>query len=246
MAGKDEKRRKRPVVTPSPKIPAQKRMPGGRPLQPRYEKPATPEGTAGEAASKIEQVQPKPGKGPDRSLSGHWVELGETAPKKDEKPKVNVKMNLLAGLVAGLIAAGVIAGVFWSQGFFGGGGGGGGGGAQTWVINSQSAVAAGIGQITINVNSSGKFTISGLTGYAAGIGNYTLNITNGNMSGTTMSFNFSATYGSGSLTGTYIGTLNAGFPNATSVSNGTATGTIIDPLTPGGRALSDSWTATKQ
>jgi hypothetical protein len=218
-------------------------MPGGQPLQPRYETPEKPAGTAGEAASKIEQVQPKPGKGPDRSLSGHWVELGETAPKKEEKvkPKVNVKMNLLAGLVAGFIAAGVIAGVFYSQGFFGGGGGG-GGGAQTWVINSQSAVAAGIGQITIDVNSSGKFTISGLTGYAAGIGNYTINITNGSMS-STMSFNFSATYESGSMYGTYTGTLNAGFPNATSVSNGTATGTTTTPM--GTWALTDAWTATR-
>jgi len=244
LADKDEKRKKRPVVTPSPKIPAPKRMPGGRPLQPKYEKPGQPEGTTGVAPSKIEAPTPKPGKGPDRSLSGHWVELGEPAQKKEEKkapPKVNVKMNLIGGLVAGLIAAGVIVGVFWSQGFFGGGGGG-GGGAQTWRIVSVSSGWT----ATVTVNSSGNFTISGLTGYAAGIGNYTINITNGSMSGTTMSFNVSATYGSGSLTGTYIGTLNAGFPNATSASNGTATGTIIDPLTPGGRALSDSWTATKQ
>lgn len=238
MAGKGGKRKKRPVITPSPKIPAPKRMPGGRPLQPRYEKPEKPEGVAGAEASEIKRPQ-KVGRAPD-SHTGHYIELGEDKPKKEEKPKVNVKMNLLAGLVAGLIAAGVIAGVFWSQGFFGGGGGG-GGGAQTWrIVSVDSGWTA-----TVTVNSSGNFTISGLTGYAAGIGNYTINITNGSMSGTTMSFNVSATYGSGSLTGTYIGTLNAGFPNATSVSNGTATGTIIDPLTPGGRALSDSWTATR-
>ena len=244
MASKDEKRKKRPVITPSPKIPAPKRMPGGRPLQPKYEKPEKPEGTAGAAPSKIELPPPKPGKGPDRSLSGHWVELGETAPKKEEKvkPKVNVKMNLLAGLVAFLITFGVLAGVLWSQGFFGGSGGGGEGGAQTWKVYSSTTFAGEV--LTITVNSSGNFvSASGWTGYAAGIGYYNINITNGSMSGTTMSFNMSASFGSGYyITGTYTGTLNAAFPNATSAS-GTASGTISDGL--GTRALSDTWTATR-
>jgi hypothetical protein len=108
-------RKKRPVVTPSPKIPAPERIPGGRPLQPKYEKPGQPEGTAGVEASK-----PKLEKVPD--LSPHWIQRGE--PKEEEKPKPNVRNNLLAALVAGLITFGVLAGVLWSQGFFGGGGGG--------------------------------------------------------------------------------------------------------------------------
>jgi hypothetical protein len=238
LAGKDEKRKKRPVVTPSPKIPAPKRIPGGRPLQPKYEKPGQPEGTAGVAPSKIEPPTPKPGKGPDRSLSGHWVELGEPAQKKEEKkapPKVNVKMNLIGGLVAGLIAAGVIVGVFWSQGFFGGGGGG----AQTWSIYSYS----GQQYATATVNSSGSFTATGWTGYAAGIGSYNISIS-GSMSGTTMSFNLSASFGGGqgSISGTYTGTLNASFPNATSAS-GTGSGTISYPGYSG--LLTDIWTATR-
>lgn len=235
MAGKDEKRKKRPVVTPSPKIPAPKRMPGGRPLQPRYEKPEKPEGVAGAEASEIKRPQ-KVGRAPD-SYTGHYITLGEDKPKKEEKPKPNVRMNLLAGLVAFLITFGVLAGVLWSQGFFGGGGGG-GGGAQTWQIYSYS----GQQYATATVNSSGSFTATGWTGYAAGIGTYNISIS-GSMSGTTMSFNVSATFGSGYyITGTYTGTLNAAFPNATSAS-GTATGTISDGL--GTRALSDTWTATR-
>jgi hypothetical protein len=237
LAGKDEKRKKRPVVTPSPKIPAPERIPGGRPLQPRYEKPATPEGTTGVAPSKIEQVQPKPGKGPDRSLSGHWVELGEPAQKKEEKPKpkVNVKMNLLAGLVAGLIAAGVIAGVFYSQGFFGGGGGG---GAQTWTITSEGRVA------TVTVDSSGKFSGSGWTGVSPYGGSYSIPITGGTMYGTTMTFTANASYdsGQGTISGTGLGTMNASFPNATSAT-GTYAYTISDPL--GTSSGSSNWTATR-
>lgn len=240
MAGKSEKRRKRPVPTPSPKVPAPKRMPGGvRPLQPKYEKPEKPEGMAGEAPSKVEMPPPKPGKTPDRSLSGHWVELGEPPQKKEEKPKekpkVNAKTNLVVGLITAIITAGVTLVVFNQAGFFDLGGGG---GAQTWSIYSYSG-----GQYaTVTVDSSGNFTGSGWQGYAAGIGYYNINITNGRMSGTSMTFNVSATYGSGSLSGTYTGTLNASFPSATSAS-GTATGTISDPL--GTRDLSDTWSATR-
>jgi hypothetical protein len=129
--GKDEKRRrKRPVLISFTKVPAPKRMPGGaQPLQPRYEKSDKPEGMAGEAPSKVELPPPKPGKAPDRSLSGHGVELGEPAQKKEEKPKekpeVNVKRSLLVGTVSGLIIAGVLAAVFYHMGFFNLGGGGG-------------------------------------------------------------------------------------------------------------------------
>lgn len=238
--GKDEKRRKKPVPIPPPKVPAPKRMPSGaQPLQPKYEKSEKPEGMAGEAPSKVELPPPKPGKAPDRSLSGHWVELGEPAQKKEEqtkeeKPKVDVKRNLLVGTISGLIAAGVLAAVFYHMGFFSLGGGA----AQTWSVYSDSG-----GQYaTLTVDSSGNFTGSGWQGYAAGIGYYDINITNGRMSGTSITFNVSATYGAGSISGTYSGTLNASFPNATSAS-GTATGTISDPL--GTRALSDTWSATR-
>jgi len=162
-------------------------------------------------------------------------------PEEKAKPKVNVKMNLLAGLIAGLIAVVILVVVFWSQGFFKLGGGG-GGGAQTWSIYSDSG-----GQYaTVTVDSSGNFvTASGWVGSTPS-GSYNINITSGSMSGTTMTFYISASYdgGQGSIVGTYTGTLDASFPSATSAS-GTATGTITDPLTPGGRALSDTWTATR-
>lgn len=143
-------RKKRPVITPSPKIPAPKRIPGGRPLQPRYEKPEQPEGTAG-----VESSKPKLEKVPD--LSPHWIQRGE--PKEEEKPKPNVRNNLLAGLVAGLITFGVLAGVLWSQGFFGGGGGGGGGGSAasydgTYSANTTTVTPSG------TVYGSGTFTVS--------------------------------------------------------------------------------------
>ena len=225
-------RKKRPVPTP-PKVPAPKRIPGGRPLQPRYEKPEKPEGTTGAAPSKIELPPPKPGKTPDRSLSGHWVELGEPTQKKEEKPKVNVKKNLLAGTIAGLIAAGIIAGVFYSQGFFGKGGGG----AQTWRITCEGRVA------TVTVDSSGKFSGSGWTGSTPS-GSYSIPITDGTMYGTTMTFTANATYdsGQGTIQGTSLGTMNAPFPNATSAS-GTWAYTISDPL--GIRSGSSNWTATR-
>jgi len=167
LAEKDEKRKKRPVVTSSPKIPAPKRIPGGRPLQPRYEKPEKPEGTAGVAPSKVEIPPPKPGKTPDRSLSGHWVELREPEQKK-EKPKPNVKMNLLAALVAGLITFGVLAGVLWSQGFFGGGGGGGGGGTASYdgTYHADTTTVTPIG----TTYGSGTFTVT--NGYVSE-GNFT-------------------------------------------------------------------------
>jgi hypothetical protein len=151
-------------------------------------------------------------------------------------------MDLRVGLAAGLITFGVLAGVLWSQGFFGGGsGGGGGGGAQIWKVYSSTTFPGQV--LTITVNGSGNFVSA--TGWttAAGIGYYPITITNGSMSYlTTMSFNVSATYESGSLTGTYTGTLDVAFPNATSAS-GTASGTISDGA--GTRALSDTWTATK-
>jgi hypothetical protein len=119
LAGKDEKRKKRPVVTPSPKIPAPKRIPGGRPTQPKYEKPRQPEGTTGPAPSKIEPPTAKPGKGPDRSLSGHWVELGE---KKEEKtpakPQVRViSKKLTVGIVVALSPPEALRAYFRAWGF---------------------------------------------------------------------------------------------------------------------------------
>jgi len=236
LAGKDEKRKKRPVVTPSPKIPAPKRIPGGRPTQPKYEKPRQPEGTTGPAPSKIEPPTAKPGKGPDRSLSGHLVELGE---KKEEKtpakPQVRViSKKLTVGIVVGLIAAGGIAGILSRLGVFGGGGGG---GAQTWTITCSGNVA------TLTVDSSGSFTGYGWMGSTPS-GSYSIPITDGSMYGTTMTFTANATYdsGQGTIYETGLGTLDEAFPNAT-YATGTCDYTISDPL--GTRSGSLSWTATK-
>lgn len=117
---------------------------------------------------------------------------------------------------------------------------GNGGGAQTWEIYSTS------GQQYANatVDGSGNFTAFGWTGYAPGIGNYAINVTNGRMSGTSMTFDITASYtGTGqNIYGTASGTMDAAFPNATSAS-GSASGTISDPL--GDRPFTDTWTATR-
>jgi hypothetical protein len=161
-------------------------------------------------------------------------------PEEKAKPKVNVKMNLLAGLIAGLIAALVIVIVFWSQGFFGGGGGGGGG---TWQIVSEGQTA------TLTVDSSGNFTGSGWVGTAPGASppNYNIYITNGRMSGTSMTFNVSASYASGQgyISATCIdGQMNGSFPNA-NYASGAFSGTAKDPLETYPRDVNNSWTATR-
>jgi hypothetical protein len=118
--------------------------------------------------------------------------------------------------------------------------GGGGGGSQTWEIWSTS------GQQYANatVDGSGNFTAFGWTGYAPGIGNYAINIINGRMSGTSMTFEITASYtGSGqNIYGTAYGTMDDAFPNGTSAS-GSASGTISDPL--GDRSFTDTWTAER-
>ncbi len=111
---------------------------------------------------------------------------------------------------------------------------------QTWIITDIEVGQ----QATLTVDSSGNFTGLGWVGTAPGAGDYNIYITNGRMSGTSMTFQVSASYsgGQGTISGTGTGTLNASFPSATSAS-GTHSGTISDPL--GSKAYSSSWTATK-
>lgn len=117
-------------------------------------------------------------------------------------------------------------------------GGDGGGGAGNWEIYTDT----GQQYATLYVDSSGNFTGEGWTGYAPGIGTYDIHIINGVMSGTSMTFDTYASYGSGTITGSYYGTLDAPFPAATSASY-TGSGTISDPL--GDRGFNDSGTATR-
>ncbi len=110
--------------------------------------------------------------------------------------------------------------------------------SQTWEIVEQSGQKA-----TLSVDSSGYFTGRGWRGGgSAGISPYDISIKNGRMSGTSITFEISASYsqGAGSISGTGKGTLNASFPNATSAS-GTMSGTISDPL--GTRDFTSTWTA---
>ena len=240
MAAKDEKRKKRPVPPRSPKIPAPKRIPGGRPVQPKYEKPKQPETTTGPAPSEIEPPKAKPGKGPDRSLSGHWVELGEKTEKKEEEKKApaparKFSPKQIAAILAAFMAIGFGAAALQRAGVFGGGGGG----AQTWTITTNSGHTA-----TLTVDSSGSFTGTGWTGVSPYSGSYSIPITDGSMYGTTMTFTASATYdsGQGTIYETGYGTMNAAFPDATSAT-GTCSYTISDPL--GTNSGSLSWTATR-
>jgi len=115
---------------------------------------------------------------------------------------------------------------------------GGGGGGGNWQIYTDT----GQQYATLYVNSDGTFTGEGWTGYAPGIGTYDIYITNGIMSGTTMSFDTYATYGSGTITGHYYGDLDASFPAATSAT-WYGGGTISDPL--GDRSFTDTGTATR-
>ncbi len=111
---------------------------------------------------------------------------------------------------------------------------------QTWEIADQSEQTA-----TLTVDSSGRFTGSGWSGGgSAGIPPYDIPITNGKMSGTSMSFDMSASYnnGAGSISGSATGKLNASFPNAASAS-GTMSGRISDPL--GTRSFNSTWTARR-
>jgi len=196
---------------------------------------------------------------PDERTRGHWVRYEEQpkvprpeeetkTPRPEEEPKVPFKpkpklaTNVTAAIFAFIITIVVFVVVVWiyAPWILGlGPGGGAGGGAQTWQIYSYS----GQQYATLYVGSSGNFTGSGWEGYAAGIGYYDIDIYNGVMSGNSISFDVYASYGSGSLWGTYTGSLNASFPSANSAS-GTGSGTISDPL--GTRGFSDSWTATRQ
>jgi len=111
---------------------------------------------------------------------------------------------------------------------------------QTWIITDTESGQ----QATLTVDSLGNFTGSGWVGTAPGAGDYNIYITNGRMSGTSMTFQVSASYsgGQGTISGTGTGTLNASFPSATSAS-GTYSGTISDPL--GDRNFSSPWMATR-
>lgn len=156
--------------------------------------------------------------------------------------------NLHYLCLIGIIALGLITIV----GSNGGGGAGDGGNTtpttdtttdatsgQTWKIVEEYGNTA-----TLTVVSSGSFTGTGWTGSAPGCDDYNIPITNGLMSGTSMTFDISASYcsGGGTLSGSCSGTLNSSFPNATSAS-GTCSGTITDPL--GNRSFDFSWTSTK-
>jgi hypothetical protein len=185
LAGKAEKRKKRPVVTPSPKIPAPKRIPGGRPVQPKYEKPKQPEGTTGPAPSEIEPPKAKPGKGPDRSLSGHWIELGEKTEKKEEKKaptKPQFSPKKIAGILAVFMAIGFTAGVLQRLGVFGGGGGGGTGDYDGTYNGTVTTVAPNMP----TTNLSGTFTV--VNGYVSDpYGNFTGTVdADGYFTGTTV------------------------------------------------------------
>ena len=111
---------------------------------------------------------------------------------------------------------------------------------QTWSVTVSSSGGSHTG--TLNVDSNGDFTASGFTGSSSS-GTYTIYV-NGYMSGSSISFTESASYdgGSGQISGNGDGTLNAQFPSATYAS-GTISGTISDPL--GTRSFTMSFTASK-
>lgn len=111
---------------------------------------------------------------------------------------------------------------------------------QIWEIVDQFGQTA-----TLTVDSFGYFSGSGwVGGGSAGIQPYDIGITNGRMSGTSMTFDASASYdaGAGSISAEGTGTLNAPFPNSVSAS-GIWSGSISDPL--GTRTFSQTWTAGK-
>ncbi|MCH8820123.1 MAG: hypothetical protein IIB03_07370, partial [Acidobacteria bacterium] len=112
-------------------------------------------------------------------------------------------------------------------------------GPQTFLIVTEGQTA------TLTVDSSGNFTGSGLTGSAPGCSDYPINISNGRMSGTSVTFDISASFcaGQGSIVGTGAGILNAPFPNATA-GFGTIFGTISSPL--GTFTFNQTWTAARQ
>ncbi len=231
------KRKKRPVPTPPRKLPPPKVIPGG--IQQRPYKAEKPEGVPPKHEIPASEIP----KGKGVLLHPSSATIKEGAPDEVVK-KIARRNNLIAAAVTIPIVLGVVLltpYIIWGHAWWEhpwGFGGGGGGGAQTWQIISESG---GVG--TLAVDTSGNFTGSGWYGYAAGIGYYDIYITNGRMSGTSMTFQVSASYGSGSISGTYTGTLNPSFPSATSAS-GTGSGTISDPL--GTRGFTDSWTATRQ
>ena len=111
---------------------------------------------------------------------------------------------------------------------------------QTWEMVATTEGGSYSG--TLNVQSDGDFTSSGFTGSTPS-GSYPIDV-EGLMSGTSVSLTITAYYdsGNGQIYGSGDGTLNAKFPSATYAS-GTISGTISDPL--GARSFSMSWTATR-
>ena len=109
---------------------------------------------------------------------------------------------------------------------------------QTWMLVEENGNTA-----TLAVDSNGNFTGTGWSGTAPGCSDYSIPTTDGRMSGTSMTFDMSASYcnGQGTISGSCIGMLDTSFPSATSAS-GTCSGTISDPL--GTRAFNISWTAS--
>lgn len=176
----------------------------------------------------------KAGKGPPPARPSYSA--SKTRPPLP--PRSAMLRRLGGGLFMGGIMAIIIYAVFSTS--FSTAGLGGGGGAQTWRIYSTT----GQQYATADVDASGNFTGYGWTGYAPGIGNYSIYITNGRMSGTSMTFEITASYDGTvqNIYGTAYGTMDASFPNATSAS-GSADGTISDPL--GDRSFTDTWTATR-
>ncbi len=158
-------------------------------------------------------------------------------PEKDVKPEKLKKRKSPVAVIAIIVVIVVVSvGVYFLLEFIPGGNGPSG---QTWIIEWGGQDA------TLTVDSSGNFTGSGWVGSAPGFPDYNIYITNGRMSGTSMTYEVSASYaaGQGTISGTGTGTLNAPFSSATSAT-GTIAGTISDPL--GTRSFSDPWTATRQ
>jgi hypothetical protein len=186
-----------------------------------------------------EQPQ-KPAKAASKSSKGHPPPRPSYS-ASTTRPPLSPRSASLRRLAGGLFMGGIIAIIiyaaystsFSSAGF-------GGGGSQTWEIYST------MGQqwATADVDGSGNFTGYGWTGYAPGIGNYAINIINGRMSGTSMTFEITASYNGTvqNIYGTASGTMDAAFPNASSAS-GSEYGTISDPL--GDRPFTDTWTAER-
>ena len=110
-------------------------------------------------------------------------------------------------------------------------------GVQTWRIVSEGQTAV------ITVDAQGNFSGSGWVTRTPK-GKYPLPITNGRMSGTSITFQFSGSWDSKGLTsGSGSGTLHAPFPSATSAS-GSISGTSSHPNM-GTDTFDDPWTATR-